>query len=143
MNARSLLPMLALVLSSASYAADWDARTTRTNTAITDPDIQTALTQGVTKEFVQTYPIKQYGIHVLVDRHLLPPPGPEMVYLSLGLSRRLPDGGYQLPHASYSEVLLLPPGSPPKAQRQAVQEKLTQMAAAFSQGMVQNASRLR
>lgn len=138
-----LLPMLALMVSAGLHAADWDARTTRTNTAVTDPDIQMALTQGVTQEFVRTYPIKQYGVHVLVDRHLLPPPGPEMVYVSLGLCRRLPDGRYELAHARYSDVVLLPPGTPPEAQRQAVQQKLAQMAGAFSQGMVQSVSRLR
>ena len=143
MNRFLLRSLLALMVNGGLHAAEWDARTTRTNTAVSDPDIQFALTAGMTKEFVQLYPISQFGIHVLVDRHLLPPPGSEMVYLSLGLCRRLPDGRYELAHAHYSDVVVLPPGTPPALQRQAVQQKLTQMAGGFSQGMVQRVSRLR
>ncbi len=84
------LPIL-LLLSAflvPAQGADWDARTTRINTAVTDADIQMALTQGIDPEFVRLFPIRQYGIHVLVDRHTPAQFGKEIVYLSLGLCHR-------------------------------------------------------
>ena len=118
-------------------AAEWDARTTRTNTAVTDGDIQMALTQGINTDFVRTFPMRQYGIHVLVDRLTPAQLGTEIVYVSLGLCRRLPDGTYELAEGRYSDLVLLPMNTSPDMQRQAVGEKLVAMAAAFSQGMVQ------
>jgi hypothetical protein len=134
--------LLTAMLGTAG-AADWDARTTRTNTTVTDPDIQMALSQGITPAFVTTFPIKQYGIHALVDRHVVPEPGPEIIYVSLGLCRRLPDGRYELAHARYSDVILLQPRTPAEAQREAVSQKLAAMATAFSGGMVQSAATVR
>ena len=133
-----ILPILLLfVFLAPAQAADWDARTTRTNTAVTDADIQTALTQGINPEFVRVFPMRQYGIHVLVDRHTPAQLGTEIVYLSLGLCRRLPDGTYELAEGRYSDLVLLPVNTSPEKQRQAVGQKLTAMAAAFTQGMVQ------
>jgi hypothetical protein len=134
--------LLSLMIGTA-HAADWDARTTRTNTVVTDPDIQTALTQGISSAFVKTFPIKQYGIHALIDRLVVPEPGPEVIYLSLGLCRRLPDGRYELAHARYSDVILLQPRTPTAMQRDAIMQKLAAMAAAFAGGMVQSAATVR
>jgi len=133
-----ILPILLLsAFLVPAQAADWDARTTRTNTAVTDGDIQMALTQGINPEFARTFPIRQYGIHVLVDRHTPAQLGTEIVYLSVGLCLRLPDGTYELAEGRYSDLVLLPTNTPPDVQRQAVGQKLAAMAAAFSQGMVQ------
>ena len=133
------LPIL-LLLSAflvPAQGADWDARTTRINTAVTDADIQMALTQGIDPEFVRLFPIRQYGIHVLVDRHTPAQFGNEIVYLSLGLCHRQPNGTYELAEGRYSDLVLLPLNTPPDVQRQAVGQKLAAIAAAFSQGMVQ------
>ena len=136
---KTILPIILLsVFLVPARAADWDARTTRTNTAVTDADIQMALSQGINPEFVRVFPIRQYGIHVLVDRHMPAQLGTEIVYLSLGLCRRQPDGTYELAEGSYSDLVLLPLNTPPDKQRQAVGQKLTAMAAAFTQGMVQH-----
>ena len=133
-----ILPLLLLsVFLVPAQAAEWDARTTRTNTAVTDGDIQAALTEGISTEFVRTFPMRQYGIHVLVDRHTPSRLGTEIVYVSVGLCRRQPDGTYELAEGRYSDLVLLPLDTPPDAQRQAVGQKLAVMAAAFSQGMVQ------
>jgi hypothetical protein len=142
MNKLLKLLLLTAMIGTA-VAADWDARTTRTNTAVTDPDIQTALSQGIMPAFVKTFPIKQYGIHALIDRLVVPEPGPEVIYLSLGLCRRLADGRYELAHARYSDVILLQPRTPLEMQRDAVRQKLAAMAAAFSGGMVQSVATVR
>lgn len=135
---QTILPILLLsAFLSSAQAADWDARTTLTNTAVTDADIQMALSQGITTEFVRTFPLRQYGIHVLVDRHTPAQLGAEIVYLSVGLCQRRTDGSYELAEGRYSDLVLLPQDTPPDTQRQAVQQKLMAMAAAFSQGMVQ------
>ena len=134
-----ILPIILLsVFLVPAQAAEWDARTTRTNTAVTDADIQMALSQGINPEFVRVFPIRQYGIHVLVDRHTSAQFWTEIVYFSLGLCRRQPDGTYELAEGSYSDLVLLPLNTPPDKQRQAVGQKLTAMAAAFTQGMVQH-----
>jgi hypothetical protein len=136
---KHILPILLLFASLApAQAADWDARTTRTNTAVTDADIQTALTQGINPKFARTFPIRQYGIHVLMDRHTPAGLRTEIVYLSLGLCRRQPDGTYELAEGRYSDLVLLPLGTPLDMQRKAVGQRLVEMAAAFTQTMVQH-----
>ena len=72
---KTILPILLLsVFLIPARAADWDTRTTRTNTAVTDADIRMALSQGINPEFVRVFPIRQYGIHVLADRHTIVDP---------------------------------------------------------------------
>jgi hypothetical protein len=124
-----------------SIAATWDARTTRTNTAVTDADIQQALSAGLSPAFTEAFPIKDFGIHVLVDRHVSDRFNGEAVYLSLGLCPRLPNGDYRLSLGSYTDLLFLPPNTPPDIQRQEVTKMLQVMMAGFSSGMVQNRSR--
>lgn len=132
-----ILPLLLLsAFLVPAQAAEWDARTTSTNTAVTDGDIQTALTQGVNTKFVRTFPMRQYGIHVLVDRLTPAELGTEIVYVSLGLCHRQPDGSYELAEGRYSDLVVLPMNTSPDMQRQAVGQKLAAMAAEFSQGMV-------
>ena len=134
-----ILPIILLsVFLVPAQAAEWDARTTRTNTAVTDADIQMALSQGINPEFVRVFPMRQYGIHVLVDRHTPAQLGTEIVYLSLGLCRRQPDGTYELAEGRYSDLVLLPLGTPLDMQRKAVGQRLVEMAAAFTQTMVQH-----
>lgn len=123
-----------------AVAATWDARTTRTNTAVTDADIQQALSSGISPAFTETFPMKDFGIHVLVDRHVSDRFNGEAVYLSLGLCSRLPNGDYRLSVGSYTDLLFLPPNTPPDIQRQEVVKMLQVMVAGFSSGMVQNRS---
>ena len=139
---RALFTFITLMLlMNLVWASDWDARTTRTNTAVTDEDIRQSLTNGITPAFAESYPSKNFGIHVLVDRHVSDRFNGEAVYLSLGLCRRQADGQYQLALGSLSDLVFLPPGAPSDLQRREVSEKLKRMASDFSQGMVQNRSR--
>ena len=50
-------------LTGLALAATWDARTTRTNTAVTDTDIQQALSAGINPAFTAAFPMKDFGIH--------------------------------------------------------------------------------
>jgi hypothetical protein len=134
--------LLLLSLMQSAQAADWDAQTTRTNTAVTDSDIQSALRRGISPAFVAAFPSRNYGIHVLVDRLVARDVNAEVTYLSLGICKRQAGGDYSLPLGRYSDLVTQPAGTAPDLQRQAVSQKLAAMAAAFSQGMVQQQSAL-
>lgn len=138
MNSMTLSGLLLLICLTPVQAAGWDARTTRTNTAVTDQDIQSALSQAITPAFAQAFPAQKFGIHVLVDRHVNPALTGELVYLSLGLCHRVAGGEYLLAAGRLSDVLVLPQNTAPNQQRQAVVQKLGTMAAGFSRLMVQN-----
>ncbi len=136
-----LLVFLMLVgLSTTGWSSTWDAQTTRTNTAITDEDIRKALS-GISIAFTEAYPSQNFGIHVLVDRHVSDRFNGEAVYLSLGLCRKLPDGRYLLTLGSLSDLIFLPPGTSTEIQRHEVSQKLERMASDFSRSMVENRSR--
>jgi hypothetical protein len=138
MNSMTLLGALLLICLTSVQAAGWDARTTRTNTAVTDQDIQSALNQAITPVFTQAFPDQKFGIHVLIDRHVSPALTGELVYLSLGLCHRVAGGEYLLAAGRLSDVVVLPQNTAAHQQRQAVVQKLGTMAAEFSRLMVQN-----
>lgn len=121
-----------------AMAVNWEASITNTNTPVLDSDIQTALGKGISPSFANTFPGRQYGIHVLLDTHVMPQVNGDLVYMALGLSRRLQNGAMEVPVGRFSDVLILPQGSTPEAQKQAVTEKLTAIAASFSRAMIQN-----
>jgi hypothetical protein len=133
--------LIALSLASPLWAADWDARTRRTNTNVQDADIQMALSQGLPPQFGQSFPIQRFGIYVLIDRSHVAEAGRDIVYISLGLSKRRPDGSYELPTATYSTQLLLSQADPGH-ERQAVIQRLVDQSREFSRLMVENASRI-
>lgn len=137
-----LAVIIAVTLASPLWAADWDARTRRTNTSLQDADIQMALTQGLPPQFGQTFPIRRFGIYVLIDRSHIAEVGREIVYVSLGLSKRRPDGSYELPTATYSTQLLLSQPDPGH-ERQAVTQRLIEQSREFSRLMIENAARIR
>lgn len=139
---RCLALLLALSLATPLWAADWDARTRRTNTSVQDADIQMALTQGLAPQFGQTFPLRRFGIYVLVDRSHVAEAGRDLVYISLGLCKRRPDGTYELPTATYSTQLALQQ-TDPDHERQAVTQRLIEQSREFSRLMIENASRIR
>jgi hypothetical protein len=137
---KMMLLMILWGFTGLAMAATWDARTTRTNTAVTDADIQQAIASGISPAFTEAFPMKDFGIHVLVDRHVSDRFNGEAIYLSLGLCSRLPNGDYRLSVGSYTDLLFLPPNTPPDIQRQEVVKMLQVLVTGFSSGMVQNRS---
>ena len=138
---KMMLLMILWGFTGLAMAATWDARTTRTNTAVTDADIQQAIASGISPAFTEAFPMKDFGIHVLVDRHVSDRFNGEAIYLSLGLCSRLPNGDYRLSVGSYTDLLFLPPNTSPDIQRQEVVKMLKVMLTGFSSGMIQNKSR--
>lgn len=128
---------LLLLASSAAGAADWDARTTLTNTAFNGTDVQRALNAGLTPAFVRAFPMSQFGIHVQVDRHQMRNLPQDLVYVGLGLSSRLPNGDYRLAEGYYTDIVTLPKSASEAQQRQLVGQRLQAMAGDFSQLMIQ------
>jgi len=138
---KALSLLFALTLASPLWAADWDARTRRTNTSVQDADIQMALSQGLSPQFGQTFPNPRFGIYVLVDRSHVAEVGRDLVYISLGLSKRRSDGSYDLPIATYSTQLTLSQPDPGH-ERQAVTQRLVEQSREFSRLMIENAGRI-
>ena len=134
--------LIAFSLATPLWAADWDARTKRTNTAIQDADIQMALTQGLPPQFAQVFPISRFGVYVLVDRSHVSEVGRDIVYISLGLSKRRQDGSYELPAATYSTQLVLQQPDP-NHERQVVTQRLIDQSREFSRLVIENANRIR
>lgn len=139
---RCLMWLITFISASPLWAADWDARTRRTNTSVQDADIQAALNQGISPQFGQSYPSRRFGIYVLIDRSHVTELGRDLVYIALGLSKRRPDGSYALPTATYSTQLLLTQ-TDPGHERQSVGQRLVEQSREFSKLMIENASRIR
>ncbi len=139
---RYLALLIAITLALPLWAADWDARTRRTNTSVQDADIQMALSQGLSPQFGQAFPLRRFGIYVLVDRSHVAEVGRDLVYISFGLSKRRPDGSYELPTATYSTQLTLSQPDP-SHERQAVTQRLVEQSREFSRLMIENAGRIR
>ena len=135
---RSFVPVLVLWGGfTAASSAEWDARTTLTNTALTGVDVQQALNAGITPVFIQTFPVSNFGIHVQVDRHQVKGLAHDLVYVGLGLSTRYPNGDYRLAEGYLTDVVLLPKGVSNHEQIQRVGQRLQAMAGDFSRLMVQ------
>jgi hypothetical protein len=134
--------ILVLLCTASAWCAQWDARTRRTNTSIQDSDIQAALSQGLSQQFPRTFPIRHYGVYVLVDRTVGVDHRNDIVYVMFGLCKRRGDGSYELPEVTYSTVLLVPAGNRSQ-ELNLTRQRLAQQAAEFSKLAVDNASRLK
>ncbi len=132
----------AMLYAAPSWSAGWDARTRLTNVAVHDADVKAALNQGISLQFQQTFPINHYGIYVLIDKSNVNTPTNGVVYMMLGLSKRHPDGSYDLPEVTYSSMLVLNDQHPANERAQIV-NRLSELAAVFANAAVQNAARLR
>jgi hypothetical protein len=135
---RFLLATCLTLIVTATYATNGEAHITNTNTPVIDSDIQTALSNGISAGFANSFPGRQYGISVLLDTQSLPQLPGELVYMALGLSHRLPNGALELPVGRFSDVLVLTPDSTPEARKEAIIQKLGAVAASFSRAMIQN-----
>lgn len=134
-----ILAALALgVFAICANAISWEASITNTNTPLLDSDIQAALSKGISPNFANTFPGRQYGISVLLDTHTLPQLNGDLVYMALGLSHRLTNGALELPVGRFSDVVILPQGSTAEARKDIIAQKLTALAGSFSPAMMQN-----
>src|ERR1700761_8860272 len=95
--ARPFLIGIVLMCAAAQVFA-FDATTRLTNVPLSEQDVASLLTRGLSKQFDTVFPEQAYGIRVIVFSRDIGNQQ-EAVYLSLGLSRRLPDGRYLSPHA--------------------------------------------
>jgi len=134
--------VLSVFLATSAMAADWDAQTRRTNTSVQDSDIQVALTKGLPPQFAQNFPSKSYGIYVLIDRSNVKELNHDVVYISLGLCKRRPDGSYTLPSVTYSTTTALSSGNQAQ-EHQMVIQKLTAQASEFAQLVIQNSGKIK
>ena len=130
------------MFSGSALASRWDARTRLTNTVINDQDVKIALNQGLSQQFQQTFPSNHYGVYVLVDKSNASSSTRGVVYIMLGLSKRRPDGSYDLPEVTYSSMLPLHNEDPQNERRQ-ITARLIEQAAAFANATMQNVNRLR
>ena len=135
--------LLAVVLVASSFPAfAFDATTRLTNVPIQDRDVGTALSQGLTQDFDRVFPTRNYGVRVIVDG-LQIGNGQEVVYISVGLARRLPDGRHLQQHANYSYALMLPANENQARKREEILKTLAQVANKFSQAVIENQSKVR
>lgn len=134
-----LLAALSLgLVTFCAQAINWEAVITNTNTPLSDSEIHTALGKGISANFANTFPGRQYGISVLLDTHSVPQLNGDLVYLALGLSHRLTNGALELPVGRFSDVVIIPPGSSVAARKELILQKLTALASSFSPIMMQN-----
>jgi hypothetical protein len=133
-TARQLLIGIALACM-AWHASAFDAITRLTNVPLSEQDIASLLTRGLSKQFDTVFPDHDYGIRVIVFSRDIGNQQ-EAVYLSLGLSRRLPDGRYLSPHASDSTILTQASGLPLAQKRANLVTALTSLAGEFDKAML-------
>lgn len=135
--------LLAVALAVSSFPAlAFDATTRLTNVPIQDRDVGAALSQGLSQDFDRIFPAKNYGVRVIVDG-LQIGNGQEVVYISVGLARRLPDGKHLQQHANYSYALVIPANENQSKKREDILKTLAQVANKFSQAVIENQSRVR
>jgi hypothetical protein len=92
--------------------------------------------------FDTTFPPARYSILVYVDAIEMRN-GQQIIYLSVGLARRLSGGQHLQQHANVSAALLRPTGEPRESRREAVIQTLSELIATFSKVMEDNADRVR
>jgi hypothetical protein len=119
----------------ASQAFAFDATTRLTNVPLSEQDIASLLTRGLSKQFDTVFPEQTYGIRVIAFSRDIGSQQ-EAVYLSLGLSRRLPDGRYLSPHASDSTILTQGSGLSLAQKRANLVAALTSLASEFDKAML-------
>ncbi|CAM2147626.1 Curli production assembly/transport component CsgE [Pararobbsia alpina] len=130
---RLLIGIVLASLSCASFA--FDATTRLTNVPLTEQDIGGLLTRGLSKQFDTIFPEHDYGIRVIAFSRDMGNQQ-EAVYLSLGLSRRLPDGRYLSPHASDSTIVLQGSGLSLAQKRSNLIAALTTLTSEFDKAML-------
>jgi hypothetical protein len=136
------LTLVFVITTASTNVLAFQGSTRLTNVPINDNDVGAALTNGLTREFEAAFPQNHYGVRVIVDR-LNTVPGTEIVYISVGISHRLPDGRLLAQHANASYALALPAGQPASAAHSAITQKLAEVARLFAQQAVQNQLRLK
>jgi hypothetical protein len=130
------LLLIGIVLAClATQASAFDAITRLTNVPLTEQDIASLLTRGLSKQFDTVFPDQEYGIRVIVFSRDIGNQQ-EAVYLSLGLARRLPDGRYLSPHASDSTILTQASGLPLAQKRANLVTALTALTSEFDKAML-------
>ncbi len=130
---RLLIGIVLACISCESFA--FDALTRLTNVALTEQDVGGLLTRGLSKQFDTVFPEHDYGIHVVAFSRDLGNQQ-EAVYLSLGLSRRLPDGRYLSPHASDSTIITESSGLSLAQKRSNLIAALTTLTSEFDKAML-------
>ena len=136
------LTLIFVIATASTNALAFQGSTRLSNVPINDNDVGAALTNGLTRKFEAAFPQNRYGVRVIVDR-LNTVPGTDIVYISVGIAHRLPDGHLLAQHANASHALVLPAGQPADAAHNAITQKLTEVARLFAQQAVQNQSRLK
>lgn len=130
---RLLIGIVLASLSCESFA--FDAITRLTNVPLTEQDVGGLLTRGLSKQFDTVFPEHDYGIRVIAFSRDMGNQQ-EAVYLSLGLSRRLPDGRYLSPHASDSTIVMQGTGLPLAQKRSNLVAALTTLTSEFDKAML-------
>jgi hypothetical protein len=120
----------------------WEATTRLTNVPIADEDVASIISRALEPTFDATFPPARYSILVHVDAIEMRN-GQQVVYLSVGLARRLSGGQHLQQHANISAALLRPTSEPREARREAVIQALSELIATFSKVMEDNADRVR
>lgn len=120
----------------------WEATTRLTNVPIADEDVAAVLSRALEPTFDTAFPPARYSILVYVDAIEMQN-GQHVVYLSVGLARRLSGGQHLQQHANVSAALLRPSAEPREARREAVLKSLTELIATYSKVMEENAARVR
>jgi hypothetical protein len=124
-----------VLMCAAVQAFAFDATTRLTNVPLSEQDVASLLTRGLSKQFDTVFPEQAYGIRVIVFSRDIGSQQ-EAVYLSLGLSRRLPDGRYLSPHASDSTILTQASGLSLAQKRANLISALTSLASEFDKAML-------
>ncbi len=132
--ARPFLIGIVLMCAAVQVFA-FDATTRLTNVPLSEQDVASLLTRGLSKQFDTVFPEQAYGIRVIVFSRDIGNQQ-EAVYLSLGLSRRLPDGRYLSPHASDSTILTQASGLSLAQKRANLISALTSLASEFDKAML-------
>ena len=134
--------LLVFLLLAWPAAQAWEATTRLTNVPIADEDVAGVITRTLEPTFDATFPPARYSIQVYVDAIEMRN-GQQVVYLSIGLARRLSGGQHLQQHANVSAALLRPATEPREARREAVLQALSELMATFSKVMEDNAARVR
>jgi hypothetical protein len=133
---------MAAGLLMAGPSRAWDATTRLTNVPISDEDVGAVLSSTITASFDEAFPPPRYSIHVLVDGIDLRT-GQDVIYLSVGLARRLPSGEHLQQHANLSAVVMRASAEARPVRREIVMKALSELSASFAKLLEQNAARVR
>ncbi|MDP4590007.1 MAG: hypothetical protein NWS57_02865 [Burkholderiaceae bacterium] len=138
-------PLLLIWFCSLAAAQEWNgffAKTTLYENILNVTEVETAISGGLTKDFVTQYPKPEFGLYILIEEPMIQgKPDSKVAFIMLGLSKRSPSGELYTPKFTYTTLVDVT-GLSAQDQRSKILAQLKQDAATFAKTALADSSKI-